>query len=158
MGTVSIILRILSHFSSISFAVIPKAQSFEFSAIIASLNFSPNISLTDLELKQAEKDFFGGFADEDECLERTENGFIVKRNGREPITYVGDIKDIKIVRKMITINDNTTSKRKVGYGIDWLKVNEEGEINSVNLYTDSSFEGIIKMIQIEYRLDNSPKI
>lgn len=69
-----------------------------------------------------------------------------------------DIKDIKIVRKMITINDNTTSKRKVGYGIDWLKVNEEGEINSVNLYTDSSFEGIIKMIQIEYRLDNSPKI
>lgn len=36
--------------------------------------------------------------DEDECLERTENGFIVKRNGREPITYVGDIKDIKILR------------------------------------------------------------
>ena len=36
--------------------------------------------------------------DEDECLERTESGFIVKRNGREPITYVGDIKDIKILR------------------------------------------------------------
>ena len=36
--------------------------------------------------------------DEDECLERTENGFIVKRNGREPITYTGDIKDIKILR------------------------------------------------------------
>jgi sucrose-6-phosphate hydrolase len=36
--------------------------------------------------------------DEDECLERAENGFIVKRNGREPITYVGDIRDIKILR------------------------------------------------------------
>ena len=36
--------------------------------------------------------------DEDECLERTENGFVVKRQNREPLTYVGDIKDIKILR------------------------------------------------------------
>ncbi len=36
--------------------------------------------------------------DEDECLERTENGFVVKRNGRMPLTYAGDIKDIKILR------------------------------------------------------------
>ena len=36
--------------------------------------------------------------DEDACLERTENGFVVKRNAREPLTYVGDIKDIKILR------------------------------------------------------------
>lgn len=36
--------------------------------------------------------------EEDECLERTENGFVVKRNGREMLTYVGQIRDIKILR------------------------------------------------------------
>lgn len=36
--------------------------------------------------------------DEDECVDIEENGFVVKRQGREPLTYIGDIKDIKILR------------------------------------------------------------
>jgi len=36
--------------------------------------------------------------EEDACLERTETGFIVKRTGRAPFTFVGKIKDLKILR------------------------------------------------------------
>ncbi len=36
--------------------------------------------------------------DEDDCIEHTENGFIVKREGREPLTYDGEIRDLKILR------------------------------------------------------------
>lgn len=36
--------------------------------------------------------------DEDECLERTQNGFIVKRSNREPLIYEGEIKALKIIR------------------------------------------------------------
>ena len=36
--------------------------------------------------------------DEDPCLERTDYGFIVRRSGREPVVYRGDITDLKILR------------------------------------------------------------
>lgn len=36
--------------------------------------------------------------DDDECLERTENGFIIRREGREPVVYEGDIRELKIIR------------------------------------------------------------
>jgi sucrose-6-phosphate hydrolase SacC (GH32 family) len=36
--------------------------------------------------------------DEDDCLKRTENGFIVEREGREPLVFEGEIKDLKILR------------------------------------------------------------
>lgn len=36
--------------------------------------------------------------EEDECLERTENGFIVERCGRDPLVYEGKINDLKILR------------------------------------------------------------
>ncbi|MBR2870227.1 MAG: threonine synthase [Clostridia bacterium] len=42
---------------------------------MASLKATGKYSLTDLELKQAEKDFFGGYADEEECLETITNVF-----------------------------------------------------------------------------------
>jgi len=36
--------------------------------------------------------------DEDPCVKRTEKGFIVERNWREPVVYEGEIKDLKIIR------------------------------------------------------------
>ena len=36
--------------------------------------------------------------DEDPCVKRTETGFIVERNGREPLIYEGEISDLKIIR------------------------------------------------------------
>ena len=36
--------------------------------------------------------------DSDPCLERTESGFVVKREGREPLVYKGEITDLKILR------------------------------------------------------------
>ncbi|MBQ6823140.1 MAG: glycoside hydrolase family 32 protein [Clostridia bacterium] len=36
--------------------------------------------------------------EEDECLKWTEEGFIVERSGREPLIYVGAIRDLKIIR------------------------------------------------------------
>ena len=36
--------------------------------------------------------------DEDPCLQRTENGFIVEREGREPLVYRGEIRSLKILR------------------------------------------------------------
>jgi len=36
--------------------------------------------------------------DEDPCLTRTENGFVVARTGREPLVYEGPIHDLKILR------------------------------------------------------------
>lgn len=36
--------------------------------------------------------------DKDECLERTPNGFVVKRTNREPLVYEGDIQELKIIR------------------------------------------------------------
>ncbi len=36
--------------------------------------------------------------DEDECLRRTERGFVIERQGREPVVYEGEINDIKILR------------------------------------------------------------
>ncbi len=36
--------------------------------------------------------------DEDECLERTPTGFVVKRTNREPLIYEGNIQDLKIIR------------------------------------------------------------
>lgn len=36
--------------------------------------------------------------DEDPCLQRTENGFAVAREGREPLVYQGEIRDLKILR------------------------------------------------------------
>lgn len=36
--------------------------------------------------------------DDDECLERTESGFAVKRKNREPLIYHGEISELKILR------------------------------------------------------------
>ncbi|MBQ2916249.1 MAG: glycoside hydrolase family 32 protein [Clostridia bacterium] len=36
--------------------------------------------------------------DEDPCVKRTEKGFIVERNCREPLIYEGEISDLKIIR------------------------------------------------------------
>ena len=36
--------------------------------------------------------------DEDEAVKRTENGFIIERNGRDPVVYTGEISDLKILR------------------------------------------------------------
>ena len=36
--------------------------------------------------------------DEDESVKRTENGFIIEREGRSPVVYEGNINDIKILR------------------------------------------------------------
>lgn len=36
--------------------------------------------------------------DTDPALERTENGFIIRRSGREPVVYYGKLDDIKILR------------------------------------------------------------
>ena len=36
--------------------------------------------------------------DEDECVKRTETGFVIERNGREPVVYNGTISDLKILR------------------------------------------------------------
>ena len=36
--------------------------------------------------------------DEDESVVRTERGFIIEREGREPVIYEGEINDIKILR------------------------------------------------------------
>jgi len=36
--------------------------------------------------------------DEDPCLERTDSGFIVKRTGREPLVYEGEIRELKVLR------------------------------------------------------------
>ena len=36
--------------------------------------------------------------DEDPALERTETGFIIKRTGRNPVVYEGEITDLKIIR------------------------------------------------------------
>lgn len=36
--------------------------------------------------------------DEDPCLQRTEDGFIVSREGREPLVYKGEIRSLKILR------------------------------------------------------------
>jgi sucrose-6-phosphate hydrolase SacC (GH32 family) len=36
--------------------------------------------------------------DEDPALERTETGFIIKRTGRNPVVYKGEITDLKIIR------------------------------------------------------------
>ena len=36
--------------------------------------------------------------DEDPCVKRTETGFIVERNCREPLVYEGEISDLKIIR------------------------------------------------------------
>ncbi len=36
--------------------------------------------------------------DEDPCLRRTETGFVVEREGREPLVYEGEIRDLKILR------------------------------------------------------------
>ena len=36
--------------------------------------------------------------DEDPCLQRTENGFFVAREGREPLVYRGEIRSLKILR------------------------------------------------------------
>ena len=37
-------------------------------------------------------------SDEDECLVRTDKGFIIEREGREPVIYEGEINDLKIIR------------------------------------------------------------
>lgn len=36
--------------------------------------------------------------DEDESVRRTENGFIIERDGREPVVYTGKINDLKILK------------------------------------------------------------
>ena len=36
--------------------------------------------------------------DEDECVKRTEGGFVIERNGREAVVYNGTISDLKILR------------------------------------------------------------
>lgn len=36
--------------------------------------------------------------DEDPCLRRTPNGFVIERQGREPIVYEGEIRELKILR------------------------------------------------------------
>lgn len=36
--------------------------------------------------------------DEDPAVQRTENGFIIPRTGREPVVYEGEIRDLKILR------------------------------------------------------------
>ena len=36
--------------------------------------------------------------DEDPCLHRTPNGFVIEREGREPIVYEGEIRELKILR------------------------------------------------------------
>ncbi len=36
--------------------------------------------------------------DHDDAVERTEDGFIIKRNGRDPVVYSGEITDLKILR------------------------------------------------------------
>lgn len=37
-------------------------------------------------------------SDFDPCVKRTQNGFIVEREGREPVVYEGQIEDLKILR------------------------------------------------------------
>ena len=36
--------------------------------------------------------------DEDEALTRTERGFVIKREGRDPVVYEGEVRDLKILR------------------------------------------------------------
>lgn len=36
--------------------------------------------------------------EEDECLKRTETGFVIERTGREPVVYEGTITDLQILR------------------------------------------------------------
>ena len=36
--------------------------------------------------------------DEDPSVERTESGFVIRREGREPVVYEGEIRDLKILR------------------------------------------------------------
>ena len=36
--------------------------------------------------------------DEDECVKRTDKGFIIERPGRSPVIYEGEINDLKILR------------------------------------------------------------
>lgn len=36
--------------------------------------------------------------DTDECVKRTDDGFIIERTGREPVVYRGEIRDLKILR------------------------------------------------------------
>ena len=36
--------------------------------------------------------------DEDPAVERTESGFVIRREGREPVVYEGEIRDLKILR------------------------------------------------------------
>ena len=36
--------------------------------------------------------------DSDPALERTENGFVIRRQGREPVVYEGEISELKLLR------------------------------------------------------------
>ncbi len=36
--------------------------------------------------------------EEDECLQRTGDGFVISRQGREPVVYRGEVRDLKILR------------------------------------------------------------
>lgn len=65
------------------------------------------------------------------------------------------IKDLKIVKRMITYNANGDLGKRAVFGLDWLK-NQDGKINRLKLLTEDSFEEIISKVQIEYRIDNSP--
>ena len=36
--------------------------------------------------------------DEDPAVQRTEDGFVIPREGRDPVVYHGDVKELKILR------------------------------------------------------------